>query len=238
MNTGLSRRGSEFRTSAKGMLFLRTLCLGIFAGATAHAQTVALGGSPGSLYAPSGSLADAGRDLRAGSRDDVVTIIVNESTNAVASGVTNTARTSTAKSGIAGLAGTLPATSALTNLLTSSNAQTLQGTGQTTRVSTLTTTVSARVVDVLANGTLVVEGTKNLSVNSEHQTVVVRGLVRPADLTTANTVLSTQVGNLEIRVDGKGVVNDAIKRPFFLYRLLLGLLPFYEAVIFKGPLYR
>jgi flagellar L-ring protein precursor FlgH len=39
-------------------------------------------------------------------------------------------------------------------------------------------------------------------------------------------VLSTQVANLQIRVNGKGVVGDAIKRPFFLYRLLLGLLPF------------
>jgi flagellar L-ring protein precursor FlgH len=205
---------------------LRLLCLWLWTAATAGAQTVALGSSPGSLYTPSGSLADSGRDLRAAARDDVLTIIVNESTSAVASGVTNTARTSTAAAGITGLAGTLPATSALANLLTTSNAQSLQGTGQTTRVSTLTTTVSVRVVDVLANGTMVVEGTKNLSVNSEHQTVVVRGLVRPADLTTANTVLSTQVGNLEVRVDGKGVVNDAIKRPFFLYRLLLGLLPF------------
>jgi hypothetical protein len=31
---------------------------------------------------------------------------------------------------------------------------------------------------------------------------------------------------MEILVNGKGVVNDAVKRPFFLYRLLLGLLPF------------
>lgn len=207
-------------------LGLSALGLYVLLGGAACAQSLSLGGSPGSLYAPSGSLADAGRDLRAGSRDDVLTIIVSESTSALASGVTNTARTSTAASGISGLAGTLPATSALQNLLTSSNAQKLQGTGQTTRVSTLTTTVSVRVVDVTPNGTLVVEGTKNLSVNSEHQTVVVRGLVRPADLTTANTVLSTQVGNLEVRVDGKGVVNDALKRPFFLYRLLLGLLPF------------
>jgi flagellar L-ring protein precursor FlgH len=185
-----------------------------------------LGGSPGSLYSPSGSLADAGRDLRAAALNDSVTIIVNENTSAVASGVTNTSRKSTAASGITGLAGALPGTNALSNLLTSSNAQQLQGTGQTTRVSTLTTTVSARVVDVQPNGMLVVEGTKELAVNSEHQTVTVRGLVRPLDITTANTVQSTQVANLEVRVTGKGVVNDAIKRPFFLYRLLLGLLPF------------
>ena len=195
--------------------------------ASSRAQTGGgFGGSPGSLYAPSGNLANAGRDLRASGLDDLVTIVVSESTNAVASGVTNTQRTSTAAAGITGLAGALPATSRLTNLLTSSNAQQLQGTGQTTRTSTLTTTVSARVVEVLPNGTLVVEGTKELAVNSEHQTVSIRGLVRPFDLTAANTVLSTQVANLEVRVTGKGVVNDAIKRPFILYRLLLGLLPF------------
>ncbi len=190
------------------------------------AQTASLGASPGSLYSASGSLADMGRDVRASGRDDVVTIIVNESTSAVSSGVTSTSRKSTAAGSITGLAGTLPATSALTNLLTSSNAQSLAGTGQTTRVSTLTTTISVRVVDVLANGTLVVEGTKDLAVNSEHQSILVRGLVRPTDLTTTNTVLSNQVANLEVHVNGKGVVNDAIKRPFFLYRLLLGLLPF------------
>lgn len=190
------------------------------------AQNGGLGGSPGSLFAPSGMFADAGRDLRAGSVNDVITIIVNENTSAVATGGTNTARTSTATAGITGLAGNLPATSALQNLLTTNNAQKLQGTGTTSRTSTLTTTVSARVVDVSPNGTLIVEGTKDLSVNSERQTITVRGLVRPADLTTANSVLSTQVANLEVHVNGKGVVNDAIKRPFFLYRLLLGLLPF------------
>jgi flagellar L-ring protein precursor FlgH len=207
----------------------RTFALSVFIAALAApawAQTGGFGASPGSLYVPSGRLADAGRDLRAGALEDVVTVIVNENTSAVASGVTNTSRNSTAAASITGLAGTLPKTSALSNLLTSSNAQQLQGSGKTTRTSTLTTTISARVVDVTANGTLVIEGTKNLSVNSERQSVTVRGFVRPDDLTTANTVLSTQVANLEVHVTGKGVVNDSIKRPFFLYRILLGLLPF------------
>ncbi len=91
---------------------------------------------------------------------------------------------------------------------------------------TLTTVISARVVDVTANGTLVVEGTKDIAVNSEKQSITVRGLVRPNDLTTANTIASTQVANLQIKVNGKGVVGDAIRRPNFLYRLILGLLPF------------
>jgi flagellar L-ring protein precursor FlgH len=185
-----------------------------------------VGASPGSVYSPSGYLADAGRDLRAGQVGDILTIVVTENVSAVASGVTNTARKSSAQNNITGLAGTLPASSRLANLVGVANNQQLQAQGQTSRNLTVATTISARVVDVSPNGTLVIEGTKDIAVNSEKQAITVRGLVRPADLTTANTVLSTHVANLQIHVNGKGVVGDAVKRPFFLYRLLLGLLPF------------
>ena len=47
-----------------------------------------------------------------------------------------------------------------------------------------------------------------------------------ADLTTANTINSDQIAQMELRIDGKGVVNDAIRRPFILWRVLMGLLPF------------
>jgi flagellar L-ring protein precursor FlgH len=184
-----------------------------------------VGASPGSVYSPSGYLADAGRDLRAGQVGDILTIVVTENVSAVASGVTNTARKSSAQNNITGLAGTLPASSRLANLVGVANNQQLQAQGQTSRNLTVATTISARVVDVSPNGTLVIEGTKDIAVNSEKQAITVRGLVRPADLTTANTVLSTHVANLQIHVNGKGVVGDAVRRPFFLYRLLLGLLP-------------
>ena len=58
------------------------------------------------------------------------------------------------------------------------------------------------------------------------QLITVRGVIRPIDLDTTNTVLSARLANMEIQVDGKGIVNDAIRRPNFLYRLILGLLPF------------
>lgn len=198
----------------------------VLAAAWAFAQEGGFGASPGSLYAASGRLADATRDLRANQAGDVITIIVNEIASAVASGATNTARKTSATGQINSLAGTVAAGNPLANLLDVSGAQQLQGSGQTTRNMTLATTISARVVDVTPNGILVVEGIKNVGVNSEKQTVTVRGLVRPYDLTTANTVLSNQVADLHIQVNGKGVVGDAIRRPHFLYRLLLGLLPF------------
>jgi flagellar L-ring protein precursor FlgH len=78
----------------------------------------------------------------------------------------------------------------------------------------------------MANGNLVIEGAKDVSVNSERQVVVVRGICRPQDLSVANTVRSEQLALLEVRVNGKGVVEDAVRRPWFLYRLLLGVLPF------------
>ena len=190
------------------------------------AQTVGLGSSPGSLFAPSGRLANSTRDLRASQVDDVVTIVVLENASAVASGDVNTSRKSSATNSIASLAGILPAAGRLANLANVTNAQQLQATGATSRTITLSTTLSARVVEVTANGMLVVEGTKDIAVNSEKQNIHVRGLVRPEDLTTANTVQSTQVTNLQIQVTGKGVVSDAIRRPNWLYRILLGLLPF------------
>ena len=71
-----------------------------------------------------------------------------------------------------------------------------------------------------------IEGTRDIGVNADKQTITVHGYVRPADLSSANIVNSVQVANLTIKVTGKGVVGDAIRRPNFLYRFLLGLLPF------------
>ena len=53
-----------------------------------------------------------------------------------------------------------------------------------------------------------------------------RGVLRPTDLDTTNSVASARIAQMEVQVNGKGIVNDAVRRPFFLYRLLLGLLPF------------
>ena len=78
--------------------------LSVLCASPAFCQLGGFGASPGSLYAPSGRLADATRDLRANQTGDVITIVVNESASAVASGGTNTSRKSTATSQIAALA--------------------------------------------------------------------------------------------------------------------------------------
>jgi flagellar L-ring protein precursor FlgH len=158
--------------------------------------------------------------------DDIVTVLVSEKTSAVANGGTKTARASAANSSITALAGPKSSTGALANLLGVTGNTTLNGTGTTSRDTTLTTNISARVIAVLPNGYLVVDAVKDVQVDSEHQLISIRGVVRPADITTSNTISSDRVAEMEIRVNGKGVIGDAIHRPNFLYRLLLGLLPF------------
>lgn len=180
--------------------------------------------SGGSLYLPSGPLGDLARDPRARLVNDIVTILVVEQATAESKGSTSSSRKSNVKAGVSSFYGNLPAR--FQNLANTSATSSLDGQGTTKRESTVTTRLSARVTHVLPNGYLVVEANKDVLVNSERQLVSVRGVVRPADLARDNTVRSDRLAELEIRINGKGVVNDAIKRPFILYRLLLGLLPF------------
>ena len=182
--------------------------------------------SPGSLYSGEAVWGNLAIDDRARSIDDIVTIVVNEQASAVSTGATKTSRASSANSSITSLAGLLPSLGKLANLANVNSATSLNGQGTTSRQTTLTTTITARVTDVLPNGYLVIEGHRAVLVNSENQVVTIRGVVRPSDLTSANTVQSGSVGQMELRINGKGVVNDVIHRPNFIYRLLLGLLPF------------
>ncbi len=182
--------------------------------------------SPGSLWASPATLADVASDVRARRVDDIVTIVVAEQASAVSTGQTKTSRASSANSAITSLAGQLKAAGALSNLLNANTNTALDGEGTTSRTTSLNATLSARVIDVLPNGNLVIEGSKTVLVNSENQSISVRGVIRPIDLTTGNIVPSDSIAQMELKINGRGVVNDSIHRPNFLYRLLLGLLPF------------
>ena len=182
--------------------------------------------SPGSLYSTGGRLADGFRDVRASQTFDLVTILVSDTSSAVSTGATNTSRKSSVNASVSSLFGPKSATSALSNLANATNNQQLQGQGTTSRGTTLTTTLTAEVTDVLPNGNLVIQGEKEIAINSEKQVITVRGIIRPDDLSPVNSIPSDRVARMEILVNGKGVVNDAVKQPFFLYRILLGLLPF------------
>lgn len=189
-------------------------------------RSEALVTTPGSIWITGSRLADAARDLRASQTDDILTIVVAEQASAVTSGAVSTSRKSSTANSITSLLGIKSATGPLANLATLTGDTELAGQGSTTRTTTLTTTLTARVIAVLPNGGLVVEASKDILINSEHQVISVRGVVRPDDIDFTNSVASTRLAQLELRVNGKGVIGDAIRRPNVLYRFLLGLLPF------------
>lgn len=183
-------------------------------------------GTPGSAWQPGAPLANLFRDPKAYRVNDLVTVMVIENLSALSSGTTKTQRSSGASATVGALGHPFGGSSALANLANMSGSTTLDGQGSTMRQTSLTTAMSARVAAVLPNGYLVIEGRKTVQVNSERQAIVVRGVIRPIDLAPDNSVQSDRVAQMEVSVNGKGVVGDAVRRPMFLYRLLLGLLPF------------
>lgn len=195
--------------------------------ATLHAsQSGGNNASPGSLYGAGGRFGELFRDQRAFQIDDLITVVVSDRASAIARGVTSSSRKTNSSGALTALAGALPATGALANLAALGGESKLDGQGQTSRETELSTTLSVRVTHVMPNGNLILHGTKDIMVNSERQTVLVRGICRPQDLAPGNTIRSDRLAELEVRIHGKGVVEDAIKRPFILYRILNGLLPF------------
>lgn len=179
----------------------------------------------GSLWVDSSRLGDGYRDFRARTLGDIVTIQVLESTNAVSQATTDTAKDSNAKAEIPGLFGAEKRISELANPLDTSRSSQFKGDASTTRKSVLQTDITARVTDVFPNGNMLVEGSREILINGERQLVTVRGIVRPEDVTPQNIVLSTSVAELEVEVQGKGIVTRA-QKPGVLYKILSGFWPF------------
>jgi flagellar L-ring protein precursor FlgH len=90
----------------------------------------------------------------------------------------------------------------------------------------LTTTFGAEVVDVLPNGMLVVQATRELTFSQQTQLIKLRGLVRPEDVNAQNQVQSSDMTDLELEVTGKGIVNDSTYRQSAVARFLQRLLVF------------
>jgi flagellar L-ring protein FlgH len=192
----------------------------------AEARATTAEAPAGSLFRTGGLLANLYRDSRATQVGDVVTILVADRASASSKGDLKSSRVSSANYSVGALGGLTRAPGPWSDLAKASGQRDLQGQGSTTRENTTFTTLSARVTHVLPNGTMVISGDKSVTTNSEVQSVHVRGLIRREDVTALNTIASDRIAELEMSVNGRGVVADAIKRPFILYRILLGLLPF------------
>ena len=89
---------------------------------------------------------------------------------------------------------------------------TFESEGSTRRRNRLTTVVSVKVTRVLPSGNVWVEGKKIVTVNRERTTISVKGILRPEDVTARNTVLSSQLAESEIIIDGYGPLWNTQRR--------------------------
>lgn len=100
-----------------------------------------------------------------------------------------------------------------------------EGKGETSRSSTVTATLSARVIDKTMDGNLVIRGYREITVNNETQHIILSGMVRPQDISPDNTIRSTHIADARIEYSGVGVLAEK-QQPGWLARALDVVWPF------------
>jgi len=184
----------------------------------------------GSLWRDDGFLSGLFINPKARSVGDIVTIKIVESSSASNSATTSTGRDSSVSMGVDtlfGLEGRYAAGSTVKphpfftpfGKIGGSVANGFDGSGATARSGDLTAYITARVTKVLPGGNLEIEGTREVTVNNEEQTITLSGIIRPRDISPENVILSTYISDAKIAYSGSGIVNDR-QRPGWLARIL------------------
>lgn len=182
--------------------------------------------TPGSIWNSTGRFTVLSADVKAMHPHDLISIVVSESLSASTQGTVKNQRASSANSQVSSLFSSLSPNSVASNLLGAKAASALNAQGQSVTSNSLDVTIGGEVVDVLPNGMLVISAARQLEFNQQTETILLRGLVRPEDVSPSNQILSTAISGLEVQVVGKGIVNDYTYRPNALVRALQKILVF------------
>jgi flagellar L-ring protein precursor FlgH len=169
-------------------------------------------------------------DMKARHRGDIITIVISETASASKDAKTGTSRNSSVEAGIANILGGQNTGFArsfgdLANAIKASTKTSFSGAGNTSRQENLNATITARVMDVQANGNLMIEGRRNIKVNDEDQIIVLEGVVRTRDIAPDNTVNSIYVADARISYSGRGIVSDQ-QSPGWLMGIFNKIWPF------------
>ncbi len=149
-------------------------------------------------------------DLKARRVGDVLTIVLNESTNASKSATTKTSKTSAVTDTGPTIFGRSITTKGVPVLDTNlSGATSFDGEGSSSQGNSLVGSLTVTVVEVQANGNLLVQGEKSLKLNQGDEFIRISGMVRPADVSTNNTVTSDKIADARISYSGKGVIANS-----------------------------
>ncbi len=157
----------------------------------------------GTIYQES-SATPLWEDQRARRVGDILTVVLQESTSS----------SKTSKSGInKNTSVELPAPVLLggaQKLATNFSGQnSFKGDSQADQSNRLTGLVTVTIIKVLSNGALMIQGEKHITLTRGEEVIRIKGVVRPADITTDNTVLSSKVADSRITYSGTGEFADA-----------------------------
>jgi len=185
----------------------------------------------GSLWQGNGSSMFA--DQKARSVGDIVTVIISEEASATKQATTSTSRSSDMSASISnffGLENDKYWDSAhnpidIANLVNAEFSNGFDGNGSTSRNEELNAYLTTQVVGTYPNGQLKIRGGKEVMVNNEMQIIYLTGIIRPVDITAANTINSSKILNARISYTGKGAISDK-QSPGWMMRFLDNVWPF------------
>jgi flagellar L-ring protein precursor FlgH len=159
-------------------------------------------------------------DQRASRVGDILTVLISIDDSAKTQNATNTARTTANKAGVphffgleSSLGKILPSAFNPSTMVETDLSSTTQGTGAVDRSEKISLTIAAVVTQVLPNGNMVIQGIQEVRTNNEVRQLTVAGIVRPEDISSANTIHHTQIAEARISYGGRGDISAVQKTP-------------------------
>lgn len=177
----------------------------------------------GAIFQAANGYAPLTSGARAAQVGDIITIALVEATQASKSNGAETSRE--------GSISLIPPTTGPASTLfqpsdiAASGSNAFKGAGKASQSNSLSGEIAVTVAQVYANGVMLVRGQKNLTLNRGDEFIQIEGLVRPADVSPDNRVLSTRVANAKITYSGRGEIARA-SRQGWLQRFFSMLSPF------------
>jgi flagellar L-ring protein precursor FlgH len=165
-------------------------------------------------------------DRRANSVGDILTVTVSEISSANKNNETKTEKNSSWTAAISSFfypnflnyKGSMPAVQYNSDLKHDGN-------GAINNSETIVAQVAVKVMDVLPNRNLVIEGRRETSFAGERQTIVLHGIVRPEDISPTNSIQSCNIADATIQIVGRGTVSDVTRKGWFT-QIVDKLIPF------------
>lgn len=151
---------------------------------------------------------------------DIITIIIDENSSQTSSQSLDTKKESKSDASIDAMLNLMQLLelrlsdegSDSTNLLDFTASREFKGEGDYERKDKFSARISAKVLEVKPNGTIVLEATKRIAKDTEISTLVLAGLAREEDITAQNTILSSQLADLNIALVNEGDLKKAAEK--------------------------